>query len=69
MGEKPPPVGLWVILTFIFSLYWLAPAPGRGNAIFVALILGLVTAAFVLPVRGVHHRRFASAVAQLLEFP
>jgi hypothetical protein len=56
---------LWVILTSIVSLFWLGPAPGRGNAIIVAVVLSLVTAAFVLPVRGVHHRIRASKRAEL----
>jgi len=47
---------LWVILTSIFSLFWLSPGAGRGNALFVVLIVLLVTAAFLLPVRGVHHQ-------------
>jgi hypothetical protein len=47
-------VVLWVVLSMIFSAFWIEGSAGSANAIVPILLIGLLTAAFFLPVVGVH---------------
>jgi hypothetical protein len=58
-------VVLWVVLSMIFSAFWIEGSAGSANALVPILLIGLLTAAFVLPVVGVHKTIRAAKRAEL----
>lgn len=55
----------WILVSSLVSLFWLSPFATRSNVPLLALILGLVTASFVSPLRGVHRGIRAAKEARL----
>jgi hypothetical protein len=49
-------VVIFIVGSSIISIFWLAPAAALSNVATMLLLLMIVTAAFVFPVRGVHRR-------------
>jgi hypothetical protein len=49
-------VVIFILASSILSIFWLAPAAATSNVATMLLLLALVTASFVFPVRGVHRR-------------
>jgi hypothetical protein len=58
-------VVVWVLISSVFSMFWVLDSAGQANAVFPIGVLVLVTVALVAPTRGVHLRIVAAKTAEL----
>ncbi len=58
---------IWVLFTSIFSLFWLSDSASSANLPLLFLLIGVVTAAFVLPLVGVRAQIRERKQAELAE--
>ena len=57
---------LWIILSSSISLFWLGGRPAAINAFVIALALGVVASAFLLPLSRVRDRIAAAKRAEIV---
>jgi hypothetical protein len=58
-------VVIWVLFSSAFSLFWLIGTAAHANLFLLILLLGMATAAFLLPLAGVRRRIVAAKLREL----
>jgi hypothetical protein len=56
---------VWVLMSSVFSMFWVLDSAGQANVILPIGVLALVTVALVAPTRGVHLRIVAAKAIEL----